>query len=193
MKICFATNNLHKLAEIRQLLGEGITLLSLKDIGCEEELPENQDTLEGNSREKADYVFENYQVSCFADDTGLEVDSLNGEPGVYSARYAGPQKSSEDNIHLLLENLQWKTNRSAQFRTVITLILDGEEHQFEGVVRGQITKDLKGVEGFGYDPVFVPQGYEQTFAEMSMEQKNAISHRGQAVAKLVNFLKAYIK
>ncbi|MTI32408.1 non-canonical purine NTP diphosphatase [Xanthovirga aplysinae] len=189
MKICFATNNLNKLKEIQTQLGEDFELLSLSDIGCEEELPENQQTLEGNSREKALYVANKYNVSCFADDTGLEVDSLGGEPGVYSARYAGLQRSNDDNIALLLEKLKPFKDRSAQFRTVITLILNGKEVQFEGVAKGKITKEIKGNGGFGYDPVFQPFGHERTFAEMSLKEKNQISHRGKAVEKLVVYLK----
>ncbi len=164
-------------------------LLTLEDIGCHEELAEDQDTLEGNSRQKAQYVWETYRINCFADDTGLEVTALDNAPGVYSARYAGPQRSDADNIRHLLRNLEGQTDRSARFRTYITLFLDGQEHQFEGTVHGKITADWQGNEGFGYDPVFVPEGYDQTFAEMGLEQKNAISHRGRAVQKLVAFLK----
>ncbi|PRY16300.1 XTP/dITP diphosphohydrolase [Pontibacter ummariensis] len=189
-QLCFATNNRHKLAEVSQMLAGKYNLLSLQDIGCHEELAEDQDTLEGNSRQKAAYVWENYRVSCFADDTGLEVEALNGAPGVYSARYAGPQRSDNDNIQLLLQNLAAHENRKARFRTSVTLILDGKEHQFEGIVEGHITKEWKGNKGFGYDPVFVPEGYDRTFAEMSAEEKNAISHRGRAIRKLVDFLKA---
>lgn len=189
MKICFATNNAHKLEEIQHLLGMQFEIQSLDDIGCKEELPENQETLEGNSEEKARYVYEHYGVNCFADDTGLEVSALDGAPGVYSARYAGPQRKSEDNILRLQKELEGKTDRTAQFRTVITLILDGQTHQFEGIVKGHIIKDQAGTAGFGYDPVFVPEGYAQTFAEMDMETKNSISHRGRAVRKLVAFLK----
>jgi XTP/dITP diphosphohydrolase len=191
MKICFATNNAHKLEEIRQLLGAQYELQSLEDIGCKEELPENQETLEGNSEEKARYVYEHYGVDCFADDTGLEVKALDGAPGVYSARYAGPQRKSEDNIARLLKELKGKADRTAQFRTVITLILNGQVHPFEGIVKGHITKDQAGTAGFGYDPVFVPEGFGQTFAEMDMETKNGISHRGRAVGKLVAFLKSH--
>ncbi|MDF9800204.1 XTP/dITP diphosphohydrolase [Catalinimonas alkaloidigena] len=189
MKICFATNNANKLKEIRQLLGSHFEVQSLKDIGCEQELPENQDTLEGNSAEKARFVYDDYGIDCFADDTGLEVKALNGEPGVYSARYAGPQRSSEDNMQRLLEALKDKDDRTAQFRTVITLILSGEQHQFEGIVSGRISEGKSGSEGFGYDPIFVPDGYTQSFAEMDMATKNKISHRGLATKKLVAFLK----
>ena len=189
MDLCFATNNLHKLEEVSSLLGDTFHLLSLKDIGCETELPENQDTLEGNSLEKAEYVHRHYNTPCFADDTGLEVDALNGAPGVYSARFAGPQKDSQDNIKLLLEKLKGASNRSAQFRTVITLIIGGEVNNFEGIVRGKIAEKLSGHSGFGYDPVFIPEGYDISFAEMSMEQKNQLSHRGIAIRKLTGFLK----
>jgi XTP/dITP diphosphohydrolase len=189
MKICFATNNPNKVQEIQQLLGEDFEILSLKDIGCEEELAETQDTLEGNSEQKARYVHEHYNVNCFADDTGLEVSALGGAPGVYSARYAGPQRSSEDNMRKLLAELKGKEDRSAQFRTVITLIVDGVQHQFEGIVRGQIAQQQSGEEGFGYDPLFVPEGYDISFAQMDMQEKNRISHRGRAVHKLVDFLK----
>ncbi|RDV15128.1 non-canonical purine NTP diphosphatase [Pontibacter diazotrophicus] len=189
-QLCFATNNKHKLSEVSQMLEGKYELLSLQDIGCHEELPEEQDTLEGNSRQKAEYVWQHYSVSCFADDTGLEVEALNGAPGVYSARYAGPQRSDSDNIRLLLQSLEPHENRKARFRTSITLLLDGKEHQFEGTVEGTINKEWKGNKGFGYDPVFVPDGYDRTFAEMSAAEKNAISHRGRAVQQLVAFLKA---
>ncbi len=189
MELCFATNNLHKLEEVSSLLGDTFHLLSLKDIGCETELPENQDTLEGNSLEKAAYVHRHYKIPCFADDTGLEVDALNGAPGVYSARFAGPQKDSQDNIKLLLEKLEGVSNRSAQFRTVITLIIGDKINHFEGIVRGKIAEKLSGHSGFGYDPVFIPEGYDISFAEMSMEQKNQLSHRGIAIRKLTDFLK----
>ncbi len=192
MKLCFATNNKHKLQEIRQLLGGWFTVLSLEDIGCREELPENQTTLEGNSLEKAQYIWEHYQVNCFADDTGLEVEALNGAPGVYSARYAGLQRDNEANMALLLENLQSKNNRNAQFRTSITLIMDGQVHQFEGVVKGKIAWQHTGMQGFGYDPLFIPEGYTKTFAEMDMAEKNSISHRGKAIARLVEFLKRHM-
>ncbi|WP_242923355.1 non-canonical purine NTP diphosphatase [Pontibacter liquoris] len=189
-QLCFATNNKYKLAEVSQMLEGTYTLLSLQDIDCHEELPEEQDTLEGNSLQKAAYIWDNYHVSCFADDTGLEVEALQGAPGVYSARYAGPQRSDADNINLLLHNLDGKLNRRARFRTSITLILDGAQHQFEGIVEGTITDNWQGNKGFGYDPVFIPEGHDRTFAEMSAEAKNAISHRGRAVQQLVAFLKA---
>ena len=191
--ICFASNNEHKLAEIREILGEQFDVKSLQDIGCHEELPEEQTTLEGNSRQKAEFVRQKYGVNCFADDTGLEVLALNMEPGVYSARYAGPQRSSQDNINLLLQNLAGKENRAAQFRTSITLILDNNLFQFDGVVQGHIAEQPSGQAGFGYDPIFIPQGYTQTFAEMNSAEKNRISHRGRAVAQLAEYLHAHLE
>lgn len=188
MDICFATNNAHKLEEIRVILGSKFKILSLEEIGCNEELLEERDTLEGNSLQKAEYVFQKYKVACFADDTGLEVEELNGAPGVYSARYAGEQRNSERNMNLLLKNLEGKGNRKARFRTVITLIQSKEVHQFEGIVKGTILKERKGKGGFGYDPIFMPVGYSKTLAEMSMEEKNQISHRARATEKLVEFL-----
>jgi XTP/dITP diphosphohydrolase len=187
-KLCFATNNAHKLEEIQAILGDSFELNSLAETGCREELPETGDTLEVNSLEKAQYLYDHYQVNCFADDSGLEVNALHGEPGVDSAHYAGPQRSHADNVNLLLKNLADKTDRSAQFRTVITLIQNGEVTQFEGRIKGQIISELRGSEGFGYDPIFVPQGYETTFAEMSLEEKGKISHRARAFEKLVAFL-----
>lgn len=187
--LCFATNNAHKLEEIQAILGESFDLLSLKDINCNEELPETGDTLEANSLQKAQYLYDHYQVNCFADDSGLEVNALGGEPGVYSARYAGEQRSHPDNINLLLKNLSGKSDRSAQFRTVITLIQNGEISQFEGAIKGQIIEDLRGTDGFGYDPVFMPEDSERTFAEMSLEEKGKISHRAKAFEKLVDYLK----
>ena len=189
MKICFATNNPHKLQEVSRLLGDSFQVLSLKEINCEDELPETHKTLEGNSFEKAAYVYQRYGISCIADDTGLEVNALDGAPGVYSARFAGPQKDSHDNTQLLLEKLKGVTDRSARFRTVITFIHEGNVHSFEGVVYGQIADQLRGNEGFGYDPVFIPEGYDISFAEMTLEQKNHISHRGIAIRKLVDFLR----
>jgi XTP/dITP diphosphohydrolase len=187
-KLCFATNNAHKLEEIQAILGDSFDLLSLKDIGCTEELPETGNTLEANSLQKAQYLYDHYQVNCFADDSGLEVHALGGEPGVYSARYAGEQRSHADNNTLLLKNLQDKIDRTAQFRAVITLIQDGVVNQFEGTVKGQIVKDYKGMGGFGYDPIFVPEGYDRTFAEMDLVEKTKISHRGRSFEKLVAFL-----
>jgi XTP/dITP diphosphohydrolase len=189
MKLVFATNNQNKVNEIKSLLGEGVEILSLKDIGCNEELPETQETLEGNALQKARYVADNYNVNCFADDTGLEVESLNGAPGVYSARYAGEQCTAEDNMTKILSELEGKENRQAKFRTIVALILKGEEHSFEGIIDGSITRTKSGSDGFGYDPIFQPNGFDGTFSEMSMAEKNAISHRGKAVAKLIEFLK----
>ncbi|QSE97527.1 non-canonical purine NTP diphosphatase [Fulvivirga lutea] len=188
MEICFATNNQNKLKEIQKLLPESIRLKSLEDIGCFEELEESKNTIEGNSHQKASYVAEKYGVAVFADDTGLEVAALNGEPGVKSARYAGENRDNEANINLVLEKLKEKSDRSAQFRTVITLIIGGQEHQFEGLVKGEIIKQRLGNQGFGYDPIFIPQGFDCTFAEMSLEEKNKISHRGIATRKLVDHL-----
>ncbi|MBJ6109009.1 RdgB/HAM1 family non-canonical purine NTP pyrophosphatase [Hymenobacter sp. BT523] len=191
-QLCFASNNEHKLDEIRPLLPAGFTLLSLADIGCHEELPETQDTLEGNARQKAEYVRQHYGVACFADDTGLEVTALNGEPGVYSARYAGPQRRAEDNVAKLLQELRGAADRSARFRTVVALAqADGSVHEFAGEVAGHITAEAHGTGGFGYDPVFVPaEGDGRSFAEMSSTEKNRISHRARAVAGLLAFLKS---
>lgn len=189
MKLCFASNNEHKLAEVRQMVGHSYEVVSLQDIGCQEELAEDQDTLEGNSRQKAEYVWQQYGVNCFADDTGLEVAALGGAPGVYSARYAGPQRNSADNITRLLENLEGQTDRRAQFRTSITLFLNEQMHQFDGIVKGHIAPAPSGQTGFGYDPVFVPEGSDLTFAQMPAAQKNSISHRGRAMQQLVAFLK----
>ncbi len=190
MRLCFASNNAHKLAEIRPLLPIDTELLSLADIGCHEELPETQDTLAGNARQKALYVWEHYGVPCFADDTGLEVTALHGAPGVYSARYAGPQRLATDNVAKLLQELQGHPDRSAQFRTVVALVLpDGTVQEFDGVVEGIITEKYNGDGGFGYDPVFQPlEGDGRTFAEMTTTGKNQISHRARAVAGLVKFL-----
>ena len=189
-ELCLATNNRNKIAEVSQMLEGKYKLLSLEDIGCNEELAEDQDTLEGNSRQKANYVWTNYNVNCFADDTGLEVDAICGEPGVYSARYAGPQRSDADNINKLLHVLEGQESRRARFRTSITLYLDNQEYQFEGIVNGTIAEAYKGNKGFGYDPIFIPEGHEKTFAEMTPEEKNAISHRGRAMQKLISFLQA---
>ena len=189
MEICFATNNKKKLEEVREALsGKDIVIQSLEDIGCREELAETGSTLDDNAFQKARYVNEKYNISCFADDTGLEVEALDGEPGVYSGRYAGEPRSDARNVQLLLDNLDGKQNRKARFRTVIALILKGKEYQFEGTADGRITEIQTGAGGFGYDPVFRPDGYDKTFAELSMEEKNAISHRGKAVAQLIRFL-----
>lgn len=190
MKIVFATHNLNKLKEVQKIVPEGIELLSLNDINCFEEVPETQLTIKGNALQKAEFIKQHYHVDCFADDTGLEVVALNGEPGVFSARYAGPQKDSEDNIQKLLTNLQDQTNRKAQFKTVIALSLGDEMHTFTGICEGEITKEKHGDGGFGYDPVFKATGYSQTFAEISMEEKNKIGHRGKAIQQLVSFLKS---
>lgn len=188
MKLVFATNNKHKIHELQALAGEKIELLSLSDINCFDEIPEDRPTLEGNALQKAEYIYGKFGFSCFADDTGLEVEVLNGEPGVYSARYAGGDKDPEANMNKLLGKLDKINNRKARFRTVISLILKGKEYQFEGIVEGTITQVKRGNSGFGYDPVFQPDGYEKTFAEMSLDEKNKISHRGRAVEKLVHFL-----
>jgi XTP/dITP diphosphohydrolase len=190
MRICFATNNKNKLKEIAEMLGDHFELVSLSAIGCTEELAETRTTLEGNSLQKAEYVHEKYQIPVFADDTGLEVKALNGEPGVYSAMYAGPQRSSEDNMTKLLQALEGKQDRSARFRTVITYMENGSMHQFEGIVEGKIDVKLNGEGGFGYDPIFIPKGYDQTFGELAPEIKNQISHRKRAFDGLINFLKS---
>lgn len=187
-KFVFATNNAHKLEEVSTILGKKIELLSMKDIDCNVDIPETADTLEGNALIKARYIFENYHLDCFADDTGLEVEALNGAPGVYSARYAGDAHDSEANMKKLLKEMENVENRRARFRTVFALIINGKEHLFEGIVKGEIIKNRKGTSGFGYDPVFVPEGYSQTFAEMGNELKNKISHRAMATQKLCHFL-----
>ncbi|WP_281644572.1 MULTISPECIES: non-canonical purine NTP diphosphatase [Bacteroides] len=187
-KFVFATNNTQKLEEVSAILGKKIELLSMKDIDCNVDIPETADTLEGNALIKARYIFENYHLDCFADDTGLEVEALNGAPGVYSARYAGDAHDSEANMKKLLKEMENVENRRARFRTVFALIINGKEHLFEGIVKGEIIKNRKGTSGFGYDPVFVPEGYSQTFAEMGNELKNKISHRAMATQKLCHFL-----
>jgi XTP/dITP diphosphohydrolase len=194
MRLCFASNNSHKLDEIRLLLPPSIQLLSLADIGCHEELPETQPTLEGNARQKAQYVFDNYRVACFADDTGLEVVALGGDPGVYSARYAGPERSAAANVAKLLHELATQPNRQAHFRTVIALVLQsGAVHEFSGAVHGVISALPIGHEGFGYDPIFVPtEGDGRTFAEMTLTEKNMLSHRARAVASLDHFLRTQV-
>ena len=188
-KLVVATNNAHKLEEIAAILGDEMELFSLKDINCHAEIPETADTLEGNARQKAMYIYENYGMDCFADDTGLEVDALNGAPGVFSARYAGDGHDSEANMQKLLKELEGKENRKAQFRTAICLIMEGKEYLFEGIVKGAIIEEKRGGAGFGYDPIFVPEGYDQTFAELGNDIKNTISHRARAVEKLCKFLK----
>lgn len=188
ISICFATNNKNKLEEVRSKIGSQFTVLSLEDIGCLEELPETQPTIEGNSAQKAQYVAQKYKVNCFADDTGLLVDALDGAPGVYSARYAGPECSPEDNMNKLLEALKGVADRKAHFKTCVTLVLNNEQVQFTGEVAGSILTERHGAKGFGYDPIFQPAGYTTSFAEMSLEEKNTMSHRALAVAKLVSYL-----
>lgn len=188
MKLVFATNNKHKLEEINRILGDRFEIVSLEEIGCHDEIPEDYDTLQANASEKARYVKEHYGYDCFADDTGLEIEALSNRPGVYSARYAGLSKDSQANMMKVLEEMKTETNRKARFRTVIALILEGKEYYFEGIVNGEILSCQQGQTGFGYDPIFRPEGYAVSFAEMSMDEKNTISHRGRAVQKLADFL-----
>lgn len=188
MKIVFATNNKNKIKEIQSMLPSSIEIISLESIGCHEDIPETAGTIEGNAILKANYVTQKYGYDCFADDTGLEVDALHGEPGVFSARYAGEQKSADDNMDKLLLNLKNIANRNAQFKTVIALNLKGQQHLFTGVARGEITLEKTGSQGFGYDPIFMPEGFRETFAELSLETKNMISHRGKATRALIAFL-----
>jgi len=188
MKIVFATNNENKVNEVQSLLPNHITILSLAAIGCDEDIPETQPTIEGNAIQKAKYVKENYGYDCFADDTGLEVTALNGEPGVFSARYAGEQRNADDNMNKLLNELQGKTDRSAQFKTIVALILDEQQYTFEGICKGTIINEKRGEKGFGYDPIFMANGFEETFAQISLEEKNRVGHRGKAVQKLIDFL-----
>ncbi|SEB84479.1 XTP/dITP diphosphohydrolase [Tenacibaculum sp. MAR_2009_124] len=188
MKLVFATNNLNKLAEVQKMLPNSIELLSLKDIHCFEDIAETSSTLEGNAQIKANHISDNYQYNCFADDTGLEVAALNGAPGVYSARYAGEPANAENNMQKLLNELKNTNNRQAHFRTSICLNLNGKQHFFDGVCKGDILKEKQGEKGFGYDPVFKPEGHQISFAQMSSEEKNKISHRGLAIQKLVAFL-----
>ena len=189
MKLVFATNNKHKLQEVRDILGNGVEVLSLNDINCHDDIPETAETLQGNALIKARHIYEKYGLDCFADDTGLEVEALGGEPGVYSARYAGEECCSEANMQKLLHNLTGKENRNAQFRTVIALIIKGEEKLFNGIVKGTITEKKMGDSGFGYDPIFIPEGFSDSFAQMSSEMKNSISHRYRATQQLSNYLK----
>lgn len=189
MKLVFATNNQHKLEEVSAILDNSIELLSLKDINCNTDIPETADTLEGNALLKAQYIYNNFGINCFADDTGLEVEALNNEPGVYSARYAGENKNPEANMFKVLDNLREKENRKARFRTVIALILNRKEYLFEGIINGKITNSKQGSAGFGYDPIFMPEGYNETFAELGNNIKNKISHRALAINKLYDFLK----
>lgn len=193
MKLVFATNNRHKLDEVRAIVGDRVEVLSLNDIGCHDDIPETADTLQGNALIKARYIHEKFGVDCFADDTGLEVEALDGAPGVYSARYAGKECDSEANMQKLLQNLTGKSNRNAQFRTVIALIINGEEKLFNGIVKGSITEEKRGDSGFGYDPIFIPEGFSESFAQMSSEQKNSISHRYRATEQLSNYLKEKYK
>ena len=190
MDLIFASHNQNKTVEVGKKLQGNFTILSLKDINCMEDIPETADTLEGNALLKARFVYTTYKKNCFADDSGLEIIVLNNEPGVYSARYAGTEKSDEANMNKVLLKLNGVTNRTAQFRTVIALILDGKEYLFEGIIKGTINTEKKGTNGFGYDPIFIPDGFSKTFAEMTLEEKNKISHRAIAVQKLANFLAA---
>ena len=188
MKFVFATNNINKLREVQQMLPESIQLLSLQDINCFDEIEETATTLEGNAKLKADYITKNFEYNCFADDTGLEVFSLGGKPGVYSARFAGEPANAENNMKKLLSELENKTDRKAQFRTIVALNLNGDYFEFEGICKGEIITEKRGEKGFGYDPIFIPDNYKETFAEMNAETKNTISHRGIAIQKLVEFL-----
>lgn len=189
MSLVFATNNKHKLEEISHLLEGTYEIIPLEAIGCHDDIPEDHETLEENALQKARYIKEHYGCDCFADDTGLEIEALNGQPGVYSARYAGPAKDSKANMQKVLDNMQNQANRKACFRTIIALILDGQEYLFEGRVDGEILTEQHGSAGFGYDPIFRPEGFKESFAEMNLDTKNSISHRGRAVSKLVDFLK----
>ncbi|MEI7587149.1 RdgB/HAM1 family non-canonical purine NTP pyrophosphatase [Runella sp.] len=190
MQLCFATNNAHKLKEIRAILGDSFELKTLNEINCEEELPETTDTIEGNSHQKAEYVWEHFHINCFADDSGLEITALNGAPGVHSAYYSGT-RNHQKNIERVLNELQDADDRSAQFKTVITLILNGQSQQFEGIIKGNLLHQPRGTEGFGYDPIFVPESHDRTFAEMTLEEKGKLSHRARAFSKLVDFLQSY--
>jgi XTP/dITP diphosphohydrolase len=188
MKLVFATNNLNKLKEVQEILSNTIEIVSLKDINCFDEVDETETTLEGNAKLKADYITQKFGYNCFADDTGLEVESLDGKPGVYSARYAGKPVNSENNMQKLLTELKRKENRKAQFRTAVCLNLNGEQYLFEGTCKGEILKEKQGIEGFGYDPLFKPAGFSKSFANMNSEDKNKISHRGIAMQQLIDFL-----
>jgi XTP/dITP diphosphohydrolase len=190
MQLVFASNNKNKILEIQSMLPDNIQILSLEDIGCHEEIPETAATIEGNAILKANYVTQNYGYDCFADDTGLEVQVLNGDPGVYSARYAGEQRSAEDNMNKLLETLADKNDRTAQFKTVIALNIGDQQQLFTGIALGKITLDQKGDQGFGYDPIFQPEGFQETFAQLPLDTKNKISHRGKATQQLIDFLKS---
>ena len=189
MQFVFASNNKNKISELQSMLPKTITILSLESIGCFEDIPETANTIEGNAIQKANYVTEKFGYDCFADDTGLEVDALNGDPGVFSARYAGEQRSADDNMNKLLEALMFQNERKAQFKTVIALNLNGKQYLFTGIAKGEITLEKIGNQGFGYDPNFQPEGFLQTFAQLSLDVKNKISHRGKATQQLINFLK----
>jgi len=189
MKLVFASNNKHKILEIQNMLPKGIQIISLEEINCFEEIPESAETIEGNAILKANYVTEKYGYNCFADDTGLEIEALNGAPGVHSARYAGNQKNTDDNMNKLLAALKNESNRKAQFKTVITLNLNGNQYHFTGIAKGKITIEKSGNEGFGYDPIFQPENFDITFAELSLSEKAEISHRGKATKQLIDFLK----
>lgn len=188
LRLVFATHNENKAREIQSIMPQGVHILSLDDIGCDEDIPETGSTLEENALLKARYVWEKFGMNCFADDTGLEIEALNGEPGVYSARYAGSQKNPDDNMEKVLKNLEGSIDRTARFKTSIALILHGDEHLFDGIVEGRISSEKKGDHGFGYDPIFVPENHGRTFAEMSLEEKNTMSHRARALEKMVHFL-----
>lgn len=190
MKLCFASNNEHKLTEVQAMLGDAFEIVSLSQIHVTEDIPETADTIEANSAQKANYIFDKFKISCFADDTGLEVQALHNEPGVYSARYAGPDRDNEANMALVLQKLAGKSDRSARFKTVITLVTEAGQRQFTGIVEGAITEGPQGEQGFGYDPIFQPKGYDKTFAQMSGREKNEISHRGIAFRKLVSYLQS---
>ncbi len=192
MQLVFASANKHKIAELASLINPGITLIGLSEIGCLEEIPETSATIEGNALQKALYVYNQYKLNCFADDTGLEVEALDGRPGVFSARYAGNDRNAEKNMQKILKELDGNTNRNACFRTVIALVLDGKQAAFEGLVRGEILTEKQGKQGFGYDPIFRPLGFTKSYAEMSLEEKNKFSHRAIAVHKLVEYLKGLI-
>ena len=192
MKLVFATHNSNKAKEIQSLLPDNFYILTLTEINCIDEIPETAETLEGNSLLKAQFVNDNFNLNCFADDTGLEIDALNGRPGVYSARYAGEEKSTEANMNLVLSELTNESNRKAQFRTVITLLLNDKTHVFEGIVRGEMCKEKRGSDGFGYDPLFIPEGQSKTFAEMTLAEKNQQSHRAIAFEKMIDFLKTFM-
>ena len=188
-EIVFATGNQNKIKEVKPLLKNKFNIIGLEDIGCFEEVPETKNTIEGNALQKARYIKKHYGVDCFSEDSGLEVEALNGEPGVHTAYYAGKERSAEKNMNLVLKKLKNKKNRKARFKTVIALLLNGEEHLFEGIVNGTIGFEKKGNEGFGYDPIFIPEGYKKTFAQIGLKEKNKISHRKRAVKKLIDFVK----